>query len=120
MNHYVVLGVPIDADDQLIRSAFRTLVRRYHPDVGQGSSPEKFRRLVEAYETLADPVRRQEYDRSLQSAQARPAIPVEPLTRPARPATFRYQFYAAAPRFSFDLLFEEIWQTMEEDFWRRW
>ncbi|NWF83362.1 MAG: J domain-containing protein, partial [Bryobacteraceae bacterium] len=50
MTHYAVLGVPHDADERSIRSAFRTLVRRYHPDAGEGSSADTFRRLVEAYE----------------------------------------------------------------------
>jgi curved DNA-binding protein CbpA len=55
MNYYVVLGIAEDADDQTIRSAFRALARRYHPDVGAGSSLIEFQRGREAYETLADP-----------------------------------------------------------------
>jgi curved DNA-binding protein CbpA len=54
MNCYSVLGVPSDADSETIRSAFRILARRYHPDSGSGSSAEKFRQIVEAYETLSD------------------------------------------------------------------
>src|SRR2546430_12275051 len=54
MNYYEVLCVPDNSDDGTIRSAFRRLARRYHPDVGTGSSPEKFRELAEAYETLID------------------------------------------------------------------
>ncbi len=37
MNCYLVLGVPQDADADTIRSAFRALARRYHPDAGAGS-----------------------------------------------------------------------------------
>jgi DnaJ domain len=37
MNYYVVLGIAEDADEETIRSAFRALARRYHPDVGVGS-----------------------------------------------------------------------------------
>jgi DnaJ-class molecular chaperone len=65
MNHYVVLGIDEDADRETIRSAFRGLVRRYHPDAGAGSSPDAFLRVVEAYETLTDPQRRRVYDRAL-------------------------------------------------------
>jgi curved DNA-binding protein CbpA len=65
MDYYVLLGVPRTADADTIRSAFRALVRRYHPDAGEGSSTQKFRQIVEAYETLADPIRRRQYDRSL-------------------------------------------------------
>ena len=85
MNPYVILGVPIDAEDQVIRSAFRSLVRRYHPDSGEGASPEKFRLLVEAYETLTDPTRRQEYDQSLRPKPQPKRIAVEPLIGPTEP-----------------------------------
>jgi curved DNA-binding protein CbpA len=65
MNYYVILGVPTTADAAAIRTAFRGLVRRYHPDAGAGSSAQRFREIVEAYETLSDPVRRRRYDASL-------------------------------------------------------
>ena len=58
MDYYVVLGIAEDADEETIRSAFRALARRYHPDVGAGSSPVQFQRAREAYETLVDPERR--------------------------------------------------------------
>jgi curved DNA-binding protein CbpA len=67
MNYYVVLGIPEDADEETTRRAFRALVRRYHPDAGAGSSPDKFREIVDAYETLRDPVRRASYDSSLRT-----------------------------------------------------
>ena len=35
MNYYVVLGIAEDADEETIRSAFRALARRYHPDVDE-------------------------------------------------------------------------------------
>src|ERR1043166_3929614 len=85
MNYYVVLGIPEDADEETTRRAFRALVRRYHPDAGAGSSPEKFREIVDAYETLRDPVRRATYDSSLRAAQPRRRrTSVEP-TRPEPP-----------------------------------
>jgi curved DNA-binding protein CbpA len=74
MNYYVVLGIAEDADDETIRSAFRALARRYHPDVGPGSSPIEFQRAHEAYETLADPERRRRYDRQLRSSRAQPVV----------------------------------------------
>src|SRR5579872_6798885 len=85
MNYYVALGIDEDADPETIRRAFRGLVRRYHPDAGEGSSPEAFRRVVEAYETLNDPARRRAYDRTVQRERARRTVPpsvpriVEPL-----------------------------------------
>jgi curved DNA-binding protein CbpA len=79
MNYYLLLGVPQDADPDTIRSAFRVLARRYHPDAGEGSSPERFREVLAAYETLNDPTRRGYYDRILQSRRAPMAQFVEPL-----------------------------------------
>ena len=67
MDYYVVLGIAEDADEEMIRSAFRALARRYHPDVGAGSSPVEFQRAREAYETLVDPERRRRYDQLLAS-----------------------------------------------------
>jgi curved DNA-binding protein CbpA len=89
MNYYVVLGIPEDADEDATRRAFRALVRRYHPDAGAGSSPEKFREIVDAYETLRDPLRRASYDSSLRAARNRPRqAPVEPLhAEPLRAAS---------------------------------
>ncbi|PYU36882.1 MAG: hypothetical protein DMG53_29430, partial [Acidobacteria bacterium] len=71
MNHYELLCIPVDADDGMIRSSFRRLARRFHPDVGTGSSPEKFRDLAEAYETLIDPLRRADYNRTLTTLSRR-------------------------------------------------
>lgn len=73
MNLYAVLGVPIDADQETIRSAYRVLARRYHPDRGAGSSSEKFQQIAQAYETLIDPGRREGYNLSL-ARTGRPAI----------------------------------------------
>jgi curved DNA-binding protein CbpA len=74
MNYYVVLGIDEDADPETIRRAFRGLVRRYHPDAGEGSSSEAFRRVVEAYKTLNDPARRRVYDRAGQHERAPHAV----------------------------------------------
>jgi curved DNA-binding protein CbpA len=70
MDYYVVLGIPRHADADTIRSAFRTLARRYHPDAGEGSSTERFREIVIAYETLNHPTRRGDYDRMLRKRRA--------------------------------------------------
>jgi curved DNA-binding protein CbpA len=78
MNFYAVLGIPRSADDEAIRRAYRILVRRYHPDLGIGSSAEKFRQVREAYETLIDPASRRSYDLSLQPAPHHFAVPIEP------------------------------------------
>jgi curved DNA-binding protein CbpA len=90
MNYYLVLGVPVTADAATIRSAFRGLVRRYHPDAGTGSSARRFRQIVEAYETLSDPERRRRYDASLRPSTVRRIV--EPLASDAPEPLFSPQF----------------------------
>ena len=85
MNYYLLLGVSQDADADTIRSAFRVLARRYHPDTGEGSSAERFREVLAAYETLNDPTRRCHYDRALQERPVPTPRVVEPLRAQAAP-----------------------------------
>lgn len=80
MDYYVVLGIAEDADEEMIRSAFRVLARRYHPDVGAGSSPIEFQRAREAYETLVDPERRRRYDQ-LRASRQHPIVVREVISR---------------------------------------
>jgi curved DNA-binding protein CbpA len=85
MNYYLLLGVRQDADADTIRSAFRALARRYHPDAGEGSSADRFREILTAYETLNDPTRRGHYDRILQNRRKPMTQLVEPLRGQAAP-----------------------------------
>lgn len=63
-DYYAVLGVPPDADPELIKRAFRTQARALHPDVSQDpAAPERFRELTEAYGVLSRPTTRMLYDR---------------------------------------------------------
>ena len=61
---YELLGVSRKANAKEIRSAFRKLARKYHPDLNPGdkSSEEKFKQLQEAYDVLSDAKKRQMYD----------------------------------------------------------
>jgi curved DNA-binding protein CbpA len=125
MNYYVLLGVPPDADADTIRSAFRVLARRYHPDAGQGSSAGRFREVLAAYETLNDPVRRLRYDRTLQDAGAATTQVVEPLraeffSEPVlRPKTRVVRTNLTYEPFSpirLDQLIDELFQSWDEIF----
>lgn len=60
-NYYDILGVTPDADDAEIKSAYRALARKYHPDVNPDGG-QKFKDISEAYETLSDHVKRLKYD----------------------------------------------------------
>ena len=63
-DYYEVLGVPRTATEDQIRSEYRKLARKYHPDVNPGdkSSEEKFKEINEAYEVLSDADKRKRYD----------------------------------------------------------
>jgi len=63
-DYYDLLGVPRKASAKDIRTAFRKLARKYHPDLNPGdkSSEEKFKQLQEAYDILSDSKKRQMYD----------------------------------------------------------
>lgn len=68
-DYYDVLGISKNATDQEIKSAFRKLSRKYHPDLQSGKSDtekkdaeEKFKACAEAYEVLSDTDKRSNYD----------------------------------------------------------
>lgn len=62
-DYYEILGVSRDADSSAIKSAYRKLARKYHPDVNKTKeAEEKFKDINEAYEVLSDKNKRQRYD----------------------------------------------------------
>ena len=62
-DYYRILGVDRSADDKAIKSAYRKLARKYHPDVAKGKDTgDRFREITEAYEVLSDPEKRRRYD----------------------------------------------------------
>ena len=64
-DYYAILGVPKTAAAKDIKSAYRKLARKWHPDANPDNakeSEEKFKDIQEAYEVLGDPEKRSKYD----------------------------------------------------------
>ncbi len=63
-DYYEVLGLSKDASEADIKKAYRTLARKYHPDVNKEPDAEqKFKEIKEAYDVLSDSGKRSQYDR---------------------------------------------------------
>lgn len=91
-DYYALLGVEADADIATLRRAFRQLALRWHPDRAGTDTTVIFQKISAAYEVLADPVRRADYDRisgvtgrrfQARAAQAEAANPEAPPRRRA-------------------------------------
>ena len=64
-NYYDILGVPKNAPEKDIKSSYRKLARKWHPDANPDNprqAEEKFKDIQEAYEVLGDPEKRRKYD----------------------------------------------------------
>jgi curved DNA-binding protein len=63
-DYYATLGVSRTASGEEIKKAFRTLARKFHPDVAKDkkNAEEKFKEINEAYEVLSDAEKRKKYD----------------------------------------------------------
>lgn len=77
-DYYEILGVEPGAGEAEIKTAYRRLARKYHPDVSKESGAEdKFKAVNEAYEALRDPQKRAAYDQ-LRARGYRPGDEVQP------------------------------------------
>lgn len=67
-NYYDVLGVSQNADDFVIKAAYKAMAQRYHPDKfannprAAADAENKMRQLNEAYQVLSDTAKRRDYD----------------------------------------------------------
>jgi curved DNA-binding protein CbpA len=62
VDYYEILQVGQNADLETIERVFRLLAKRYHPDNSESGDDERFREVHDAFEVLADPELRAEYD----------------------------------------------------------
>lgn len=69
-NAYDILGVPNGASEDEIKKAYRKLAAKHHPD--RGGNTAKFQEIQSAYDTLTDPVKRQQHDNPNPFGQAGP------------------------------------------------
>lgn len=77
-DYYQTLGLEPGAGDAEIKTAYRRLARKYHPDVSKETgAEEKFKAVNEAYEALRDPSKRAAYDQ-LRSRGYRPGEDIQP------------------------------------------
>ena len=60
-NYYSILGVTPDSTDAEIKSAYRKLARKFHPDLNPYGT-EQFKDITEAYDVLSDSKKRMHYD----------------------------------------------------------
>ena len=84
--YYELLQVSPTADLEIITGAYRSLIRRHHPDRNPSPIAEATtKRLNEAWEVLSDPAKRAEYDRTFAGgSSSRPAPPPRPPNRPTQ------------------------------------
>ena len=125
-DYYQILGVTRTETSGGIRSAYRELALRYHPDRAGERGTRFFQEINEAYRTLSDSVSRASYDQGLDHAQERSAF-VRPPFRPMSPTrdhaeplvpeplSLMHDFVARTP--SVDDIFDRIRRNFTDE-WR--
>ena len=63
MDHYALLEALQTASEAELKKAFLKLAKKYHPDVYKGQNKEHFKKVLEAYNVLKNPLKRSEYDK---------------------------------------------------------
>jgi len=107
-DYYLVLGVSRGADLNKIKKAYRTAIKKYHPDITHSNKhSEKIYEIKEAYETLSDQPKRTEYDKELNLQDT--ALKITRIPESRTPRTIEER------RFIFDRI-NNFFSTWTDDF----
>jgi DnaJ-class molecular chaperone len=78
-NYYRLLNIETSADTDTLKKAFRTEIALYHPDNNKSEGAKvRFELLVEAFDILSHPKKREAYDKLLQSSETNIPVIIEP------------------------------------------
>jgi DnaJ-class molecular chaperone len=118
--YYMILGVPRTESPGGIRSAYRDLAKKVHPDVAGEQATHAFQEITEAYDVLSDPQRRRAYNEDLRRAEGGDVVPVRRTPPPRRARRPVSTFGAAdAVRAANQLGGVNIEVVLAPDEWRR-
>ncbi|MFA5684462.1 MAG: DnaJ C-terminal domain-containing protein [Lysobacteraceae bacterium] len=107
-DYYDTLGVKPDASEADIKTAYRRLARKYHPDVSKEAGAEdRFKGINEAYEALRDPQRRAAYDQ-LRARGYRAGQEYQPPGGFQHPGGFEFDFGEGGEGGGFSDFFESL------------
>ncbi len=121
-DYYSILGVPKTASREEIRTAYRSLARKYHPDVAQDklTAEAKFKEINEAYEVLGDPAKRSQYDeisaRWKGGGSFRSSTRAGRTTRGESPGGFSFEEFDFGGSTGFSSFFEQFFGRGSEGF----
>lgn len=109
--HYDVLGVKSDATNDQIKTAYRQLVRLWHPDVNKHKNATyRFIQIQTAWEILRDPVMRRQYDVTMIDRR----IGKEYKTNVYYGSSTGTTVKTETRHYSFDQMEQEVWQEFDQ------
>jgi molecular chaperone DnaJ len=106
--YYMILGVSRTESPGGIRSAYRDLARKLHPDVAGEQATHAFQEVTEAYDVLSDPQRRRAYNDQLRRAEGGDVVPVRASPPPPRRAPVSVFSAAESIRPSFEAMYDRF------------
>jgi curved DNA-binding protein len=107
-DYYKIMGVTPNASEQEIKTAYRRLARKYHPDISKEPEAEmRFKEMGEAYETLKDSTKRTQYDNYLKHRASQ-----EEAHHTSGGSQKTYYSYGNSPEFSSGEFDSDLFETL--------